>query len=135
MEGKEPNCIRITTDNGSVSDLEGPKLVQDVTSHFPGYGIFRPGRVSSPLLDHEHLYNGQCYYLLPLRKDSMGEVPAFAEELINGSALEVLPSQKNGVWRVKLLIDTKELEQILSEEVNTVAMIEKMRMAAKVTSG
>ncbi|WJX54093.1 hypothetical protein P8452_40017 [Trifolium repens] len=54
----------------------------------------------------------------------------YVENLLNGSALEVLPSAKNGVWKVKLMIDTRQLEEILSEEVNIEALIEKMRMAA-----
>ncbi|XVF10383.1 hypothetical protein REPUB_Repub07fG0178100 [Reevesia pubescens] len=54
----------------------------------------------------------------------------FVENLSSGSALEVLPSQKNGVWKVKLVISSQQLEDILSEQVNTEALIEKMRMAA-----
>jgi hypothetical protein len=54
----------------------------------------------------------------------------YVDNLSNGSALEVLPSAKNGVWKVKLMIDTRQLEEILSEEVNIEALIEKMRMAA-----
>ncbi|XP_015955300.1 uncharacterized protein LOC107479712 [Arachis duranensis] len=54
----------------------------------------------------------------------------YVQNLSPGSALEVLPSAKNGVWRVKLVIGTRQLEEILSEQVNTEALIEKMRMAA-----
>ncbi|XVE64661.1 hypothetical protein DITRI_Ditri07aG0118600 [Diplodiscus trichospermus] len=55
----------------------------------------------------------------------------FVENLSSGSsALEVLPSQKKGVWKVKLAISSQQLEDILSEQVNTEALIEKMRMAA-----
>lgn len=39
----------------------------------------------------------------------------------------------NGVWKVKLVIDPKDLEMILSEEVNVEALIEHMRIAAKST--
>ncbi|KAJ7952163.1 UvrABC system protein C [Quillaja saponaria] len=68
-------------------------------------------------------------------KKSMGEAASdFVENLSNGSALEVLPSVQNGVWRVKLVIDTKQLEEILSEQGNTEALIEKMRMAATASS-
>ncbi|XP_028783335.1 vacuolar-sorting receptor 3 [Neltuma alba] len=58
----------------------------------------------------------------------------YVKNLSNGSALEVLLSARNGVWKVKLVIDTKQLEEILSEQVNTEALIEKMRMAASATS-
>ena len=56
------------------------------------------------------------------------------DNLANGSALEVLPTVGDGVWRVKLAIDTKQLEEILSEQVNTEALIEKMRMVASSAS-
>ena len=49
-------------------------------------------------------------------------------------ALEVLLAVGDGVWRVKLVIDTKQLEEILSEQVNTKALIEKMRMVASSAS-
>lgn len=58
----------------------------------------------------------------------------FVDNLANGSALEVLPTVGDGVWRVKLVIDTKQLEEILSEQVNTEALIEKMRMVASSAS-
>ncbi|KAK1382315.1 hypothetical protein POM88_020050 [Heracleum sosnowskyi] len=50
--------------------------------------------------------------------------------LANGSGLEVLPPPQKGIWRVKLVINTKQLEEIFSEDVNTEALIEQMRMAA-----
>ncbi|XP_054775985.1 uncharacterized protein LOC129284504 [Prosopis cineraria] len=73
------------------------------------------------------------------KKEQLGRSQGSAESgyvknLSNGSALEVLPSAGNGVWKVKLVIDTKQLEEILSEQVNTEALIEKMRMAASATS-
>ncbi|KAK4262919.1 hypothetical protein QN277_028410 [Acacia crassicarpa] len=60
--------------------------------------------------------------------------PEYVKNLSSGSAVEVLPSAGNGVWKVKLVIDTKQLEEILSEQVNTEALIEQMRMAASSTS-
>ncbi|EEF43378.1 uncharacterized protein LOC8278535 [Ricinus communis] len=53
---------------------------------------------------------------------------------VAGPAVQVLPSQSNGVWKVKLMISPKQLEEILSEERNTEALIEKMRMAAAASS-
>lgn len=43
------------------------------------------------------------------------------------------PPPGNGVWKVKLLINPKDLEKILSEEVNAEALIQQMRMAANST--
>ncbi|GLT90747.1 hypothetical protein SLE2022_086650 [Rubroshorea leprosula] len=152
--------IRVLTDKGKILEFRSPTLVGDIVRGYPGYGIFRRGHASLPLPKDECLING-FYYLLHLQKssgatgsgaDKQGmkmpdevdwmrqiEPPKmssadFVDNLATGSALEVLPSQKNGVWRVKLVINTKQLEEILSEQVNTEALIEKMRMAAT-TSG
>eukprot|EP01018_Ginkgo_biloba_P040245 Gb_39026 [translate_table: standard] len=46
-------------------------------------------------------------------------------------SMEVLPAQKNGVWRVKLVISPEQLTEILSEESNTEALIESVRTVAK----
>ncbi|KAB2608775.1 hypothetical protein D8674_011943 [Pyrus ussuriensis x Pyrus communis] len=55
----------------------------------------------------------------------------FVENLAKGSsALEVLPSGGDGVWRVKLVIETKQLEELFSENGDAGALIETMRMAA-----
>lgn len=61
---------------------------------------------------------------------SLAGASDYVKNLSNGSALEVLPSAKNGVWKVKLVIETRQLEEILSQQVNIEALIEKMRMAA-----
>ncbi|KAL3645746.1 hypothetical protein CASFOL_010926 [Castilleja foliolosa] len=42
-------------------------------------------------------------------------------------------NHKNGVWKVKLVIDPRDLERILSEGVNTEALIDRMRFAANST--
>lgn len=155
-----PNFIRVLTDSGRILEFTSPKLAREVLENYPGYGIFPRGQASSPLADHESLVSGLFYYLLPLGKDhklcddvvrhrkqeerhkkleaecmELMDPPKmssadFVENLATGSALEVLPSHGNGVWKVKLAINTKQLEEILSEQVNTEALIEKMRMAA-----
>lgn len=70
----------------------------------------------------------------PVKKSFRG-ASDFVENLANGSGggLEVLPCGGDGVWRVKLVIDTKQLEEILSGG-NTLALIETMRMAATASS-
>lgn len=165
--GECPNSIRVLTDSGVVLQFKGPKLVAEILTDFPGYGIFQQGKASVPLSDQEALTNGQ-FYLLPLRteeqkipdngvsaqiqemgvvenlesaeeaepvKKSFRRASDFVENLANGSGggLEVLPCGGDGVWRVKLVIDTKQLEEILSEG-NTLALIETMRMAATASS-
>ncbi|KAF3448730.1 hypothetical protein FNV43_RR09443 [Rhamnella rubrinervis] len=158
-----PNTIRVLTDSGSVMEFNGPKLAGEVLNDYPGYGIFLQGKSSSPVPNHERLLSGKFYYLLPIGKPKMPcskrltheQVPdtevieslepecakkssfaasEFVENLSNGSALEVLPSGGDGVWKVKLVIDTKQLEEILSEQGNTEALIERMRMVASSAS-
>ncbi|KAK6935544.1 PADRE domain [Dillenia turbinata] len=145
-----PELIRIVTDSGQVIELQGPKIVGDVLNNFPGYAIFLRGQMSSPLSKHEELLNGKFYYMLPktlkpVREEVVDECFDQAEHpfrassveesdlvtnLTSGSAVEVLPSSGNGVWKVKLVIGTKELEDILSGQDNAEALIEQMRMAA-----
>ncbi|PSS11292.1 Dihydroxy-acid dehydratase [Actinidia chinensis var. chinensis] len=146
------DSIRIMTDSGQILHFEGPKFVGEVLVEFPGYGIFRKVHMSSPLLDHEQLVRGQSYYLLPLGESMLArdsenalglnkgkfvkeaEPVRMSTSAVNESAVEVLPPPRKGVWRVKLVIDTKQLGEILSEEVNTEALIEQMRLAANSAS-
>ncbi|XP_043707860.1 uncharacterized protein LOC122657140 [Telopea speciosissima] len=150
IERSNGDFIRIMTDSGGIMELEGPLQVRNIIEDFPGYGVFRRDQVSSRLFHHDKLLNGHSYYLLPLKKDDqkmdMGmdidmKLVSEGKSGRNSSvgtttttttrpALEVLPSPGKGVWRVKLVIDTKELGEILSEQVNTEALIEKMRSAA-----
>lgn len=80
--------------------------------------------------ESEEVCKGKCDEMSIPNKSVQGGACDYVENLSNGSALEVLPSARNGVWRVKLVIDPRQLEEILSEQVNTEALIEKMRMAA-----
>jgi len=150
MKGTTGEChhtIRVMCDSGAILQFRAPKTVAQVLRHYPGYGIFRQGHASEPLPEQERLSYGLFYYLLPLKEgqkscsEKVGGVRRseevfksaacdYVENLSNGSALEVLPAAKNGVWRVKLVIEQRQLEEILSEQVNTEALIEKMRMAA-----
>ena len=164
VTGECSNSIRVLKDAGEIIDVKGPKLAREIVNDFPGYAICRRGQASFPLPEDQCLVNGGFYYLLPLEKvqksgdsgvckqvnkeavkkvevDWMNQIEPpkmssadFVENLSSGSALEVLPSQKNGVWKVKLVISSQQLEDILSEQVNTEALIEKMRMAANSTT-
>ncbi|XP_010266630.1 PREDICTED: uncharacterized protein LOC104604101 [Nelumbo nucifera] len=147
------------TDSGGIMELEGPMLVRTIVSDYPGYGIFRQGHISTPLFHHDLLLNGEVYYLLPLKINETGapngklirdqlnsnrvgslRLPAgtLSDLVFNSTmepaALQVLPSPGKGVWKVKLVIDTKQLEEILSEQVNTEALIEKMRTVASLST-
>ena len=139
------NSIRVLTDSGAVLDFKGPIKARDILDDHPGYGIFRQGQASSPLQDLECLISGRLYYLLPLSKEhklckngvteqvqNIGIIEQLEAEWMSvvEPALEVLAEVGDGVWRVKLVIDTKQLEEILSKQVNIEALIEKMRMVA-----
>ncbi|KAK2991434.1 hypothetical protein RJ640_019080 [Escallonia rubra] len=135
---KCPNKVRVLVNTGRVLEFEGPKLVQEVVKDFPGCGIFRENCASlRPLHDDEVLAGGQCYYLLPvahaepIRMSTSAALDLVTRKISNGtSALEVLPPPQKGVWRVKLVIDPKLLEEILSEQVDVDALIAQIRMAA-----
>ncbi|KAI3812818.1 hypothetical protein L1987_17530 [Smallanthus sonchifolius] len=141
--------IRVMTPSGHVLEFNGPKLVSEVLNDFPKHGLFKKDQLLSPLDHRELLLGGQFYYLFPLALEEKSEAePVRAEaepvriststvalqlvtkNLSDGSGFEVLPPPRKGVWKVKLVINTKQLEEILSEEVNTEALIEQMRVAA-----
>ncbi|XP_047318043.1 uncharacterized protein LOC124921422 [Impatiens glandulifera] len=145
--------IRIISASGNVIEFQGPKLVSDILNNFPNQIIYsRPDR-SNPLPDHENLVPGQSYYIFPIPTKSAIKEPeeeekiepvrvssssatldVIAPQLADMSAMEVLKFPRKGVWKVKLVISSKQLEEILAEEVNTEALIQQMRMAA-VTAG
>ncbi|XP_056174092.1 uncharacterized protein LOC130139995 [Syzygium oleosum] len=160
---KKSGNFRVLTDAGVIVEFQGPKIVQDVLDHYPGYGLFRQGCASSRLPCDERLAGGKMYYLLPLRKEqgqerdmevgreleakedvspaglegrSLGAGLDLVEKFAGGlgPAMEVLPRDGNGMWKVKLAMDTKQLEEILSQQVNVEALIEQMRMAASSAS-
>lgn len=149
---KRINVVRIMMDSGRIIEIKGPLQVRALINDFPGYAIFHRGSATSPLMDHEQLERGRLYYLLPMAREQ-SEFPnsdaieefatkmtplrlsteASSELVMNttmGSSLEVLPSPGNGVWRVKLVISSDQLAEVLSEQVNTQALIERMRAAA-----
>ncbi|XP_055821842.1 uncharacterized protein LOC129890295 [Solanum dulcamara] len=138
------NFARVMTDSGEILNLKGPKLVRQVLNEFPGYNIFSSNCLSSPLHNQELLLDGQFYYLHPVIEKETEHILEEEEEkteqirasssLTKGSAMEVLPVQREGVWRVKLIINPQQLEEIFSEEGNTEALIEQMRIAANTST-
>ncbi|KAF3786680.1 hypothetical protein EJ110_NYTH24844 [Nymphaea thermarum] len=148
LYGREDDPVRIMTDSGGIMQLKGPISVDSVVKDFPGYGISRQGDVLEPLRPSDQLLNGCSYYLFPHRiepKDDVSIVPVLEqtvpEDPETGSepvaesppepTVEVLPPKWEGVWRVKLVVSPEQLAEIFSQQANTEAMIEKMRMAAK----
>ncbi|KAK9079908.1 hypothetical protein SSX86_001582 [Deinandra increscens subsp. villosa] len=145
--------VRVMTPSGHVLEFSSPKLVSEVVNDFPKHGLFKKDKLLSPLDHRELLLGGQFYYLFPLALEersvpepvglsgaaevepermstSAVALQVVTKNLSDGSGFEVLPPPRKGVWKVKLVINTKQLEEILSEEVNTEALIEQMRVAA-----
>ncbi|KAK4601256.1 hypothetical protein RGQ29_010712 [Quercus rubra] len=139
------NSIWVLTNFGAILDFKGPIKARDILDDHPGLYYLLP--LSK---EHKLCKNGvteqvkNIGIIEQLKAEWMGVVePAkmssyaasdFVDNLANGSTLEVLPTVGDGVWRVKLVIDTKQLEEILSKQVNTEALIEKMRMVASSAS-
>ncbi|CAN0840926.1 hypothetical protein LINGRAHAP2_LOCUS3008 [Linum grandiflorum] len=141
--------IRVRTDSGEILEFKSPKLARDLINDFPGFTIHREIQTegsspSTPVPQSEYLVAGQFYCLLPVPAkvetaspqtdavSSSGEEES-KKEKDSSAALHVLPSHREGVWKVKLVIDTKRLGEIWSEQENVEALIEKMRMAAAVS--
>lgn len=47
-----------------------------------------------------------------------------------GPKIQVSPQRRNGVWKAKVVIGSKELEEIFAVEGNTHALIDQLRFAA-----
>ncbi|CAN8246546.1 unnamed protein product [Cochlearia groenlandica] len=47
-----------------------------------------------------------------------------------GPKIQVSPQRRNGVWKAKVVIGRKQLEEILAVEGNTHALIDQLRFAA-----
>ncbi|KAH6767312.1 hypothetical protein C2S52_018295 [Perilla frutescens var. hirtella] len=150
--GVVEEMVKVVTPNGGVMELYAPITAESVTNEFPGYAIFlTPHRLSPPLLHSEKLTAGdQYYYLLPIHKtgtakDGGGNPRGAAEtptpyrmsvdnqgKTRKQSEAEVLPRYNgSGVWKVRLVIGTDQLSEILSQEARTEALIESVRTAAK----
>ncbi|XP_047150461.1 uncharacterized protein LOC124822495 [Vigna umbellata] len=136
MKGTIKEChhtIQVMSDCGAILQFKALKTVAQVLQHYPSYGIFGQGHASEPLPEQERLSYGLFYYLLLLKdeqkrccdnvgvEEGVGGLRSkfvacdYVENLSNGSALEVLPTVKNDVWRLKLVIEQRQLEEILSE--------------------
>lgn len=99
------NFARVMTNSGEILNLKGPKLVRQVLNEFPGYNIFSSNCLSSPLHNQELLLDGQFYYLQPviqqktepiLVEEEKTEQIRVSSSLTKGSAMEVLPAQREG---------------------------------------
>nr|GMD99715.1 Dihydroxy-acid dehydratase [Ipomoea batatas] len=130
---KDLGFARIMTDSGQLLHLRCPKSVRQLLAEFPGYNVYGQGHMSSPMSEQHHLQAGQFYYLLPVAGETEAPAPeneVRVEQLVTRLGLEVLAPPRKGVWKVKFVIDSQQLGEILAEDENTEAMIEQMRSAA-----
>ncbi|CAN1273466.1 hypothetical protein LINPERPRIM_LOCUS15052 [Linum perenne] len=115
------NLIRVRKDSGEIVEFKSPKLARDVVSEYPGFSIHREAQTkglslpSTPVPHCEYLVGGQFHCLLPIpaKVEALPENEAASsvekEEKSDVAALHVLPSHREGVWKVKLVINTKRL--------------------------
>ncbi|XP_042041491.1 uncharacterized protein LOC121786966 [Salvia splendens] len=130
---------KVVTPDGGVMELYAPITAECVTNEFPGHAIFgSPGRTSPPLLHSESLRAGHHYYLLPAHrvKGAAAADDRAPPYRMSVDKLRRLPEEAEafpsaGVWKVRLVIDTDRLSEILSQEAQTEALIESVRTAAK----
>ncbi|KAI3449310.1 hypothetical protein Pfo_005975 [Paulownia fortunei] len=161
--GVVEEMVKVVTSNGGIMELYAPITAECITNEFPGYGIFRsPHHISPPLLQHDELFAGQYYYLLPLHshkttaqenrnnniitssnntRSNTVEMPYRMSVDNQGmlkrlSVAEVFPRYNStGVWKVRLVISPDQLSEILSQEARTEALIESVRTVAKCAGG
>ncbi|KFK35378.1 hypothetical protein AALP_AA5G277600 [Arabis alpina] len=146
---KDDSLIKVVTPNGGVMELHPPIFAEFITNEFPGHVIHDSLSLrhsSPPLLHGEELAPGNIYYLLPLSsaastanstanssdqlatpyRMSFGKSPVTA--VANGSG-------SGGVWKVRLVITPEQLAEILAADLETEALVESVRMVAKVGGG
>ncbi|XP_010538836.1 PREDICTED: uncharacterized protein LOC104813045 [Tarenaya hassleriana] len=127
-DGQNPNSIRVFGGSGEAFEFNYPKLAGDILQEYPGYRIYGQSCASSPLSGDETLAGGQVYYLIP-----QGTNPRIVQyRKVNlQPKIQVSPlRRKNGMWKAKVVIGTKQLEEILAEEGNTEILIAQLRAAA-----
>ncbi|KFK35379.1 hypothetical protein AALP_AA5G277600 [Arabis alpina] len=108
---KDDSLIKVVTPNGGVMELHPPIFAEFITNEFPGHVIHDSLslRHSSPPLLH-------------------GEELAPVTAVANGSG-------SGGVWKVRLVITPEQLAEILAADLETEALVESVRMVAKVGGG
>ncbi|XP_073030774.1 uncharacterized protein [Primulina eburnea] len=143
--------VKVVTSSGGVMELYSPITAECITNEFPGHGVFpSPHHVSPPLLHSEQLRGGRYYYLLPLHCEAISTSGGAASIKTpyrmsvddvgvvkrRSSEAEVFSRFKSGgVWKVRLVISTDQLSEILSQEAMTEELIENMRSAVKCATG
>ncbi|PIN22532.1 hypothetical protein CDL12_04753 [Handroanthus impetiginosus] len=142
----EMEMVKVVTSSGGIMELYGPITAQCITNEFPGHAIFRsphPSHISdTPLLHDEELRPGRYYHLLPRHyadkntgtsaESTPYRMSAENKGMLKRTYSEAVDQISNaGVWKVRLVISSDQLSEILSQEARTEALIESVRTVAK----
>ncbi|KAL0409193.1 UNVERIFIED_CONTAM: hypothetical protein Sradi_1853700 [Sesamum radiatum] len=157
MGDAHQSVIRVATSNGGVMEFHAPVTVESITDEFPGHGIFRSHDLFwTPLPHSQELLVGESYRLLPLMDLTNGGLtparlgcvrsnstapqrmaaPQYRMSFDSRGLEKRLPEDqagqgRRGFWKVKVVIRTEQLLEILSEEGKTEELIESVRTVAK----
>ncbi|XP_020085292.1 uncharacterized protein LOC109708106 [Ananas comosus] len=150
--GDSSSTIKVVTASGGIVELRQPVAVESVTNGFPGHGVYRIRSFSSPqqLLHNEELIAGERYYLRPInhphhtlpshaapyrvsfdRDGSFWKKQEIAQSAVPYNRFHGYVGNScnsgGGMWKVKLVISPQQLNEILSQEARTEALIESVR--------
>ncbi|GMH29868.1 hypothetical protein Nepgr_031711 [Nepenthes gracilis] len=154
--GGEP-LVKVVTSNGGIMEFEPPISAGCIIEEFSGHSIYRGDDLLwKPLGPQELLHAGETYYLLPsgraggwgrhVRSKStpMTSLPMVATAPYRMSGVQRHSLRRSysksdndsismggGVWKVKLVISSDQLIEILSEATLTQELIESVRAVAK----
>ncbi|VVB08758.1 unnamed protein product [Arabis nemorensis] len=81
----------------------------------------------------EEYYRGRSHSTLPTtREKTLGYIvrQGIRSPRRDGPKIQMSPRRRNGVWKAKLVIGSKQLEEILAVEGNTHDLIDQLRFAA-----
>lgn len=82
----------------------------------------------------EDYYGSRSFSSLSLTREKslgyLGGQGTRSPRRVGGPKIQVSPQRRNGVWKAKVVIGSKQLEEILAVEGNTHDLIDQLRFAA-----
>ncbi|XP_039054260.1 uncharacterized protein LOC120196540 [Hibiscus syriacus] len=138
--GEANEVIRVITSNGGVMEFSSTITAGSITSEFQGQAIFRSNDIlGKPVFHHEQLLPGNCRPPRQVHQHHhvrSNSIPASLvvpyrmtcnyQPTLKRSHTDVFSRYDHhpGVWKVKLVITTEQLLEILSQEARTQELIE-----------
>ncbi|KAF8113563.1 hypothetical protein N665_0048s0024 [Sinapis alba] len=105
---------------------------QRAVSDGGGYSVTVVERESKNIME-EYNRSRSCSSLPPIKRDeTLGYLVrqgTLSPRRVGGT-IQVSPQRRNGVWKAKVVIGSKQLGEILAVEGNTHALIDQLRIAA-----